>query len=185
MRLAAWSGVPPLALMTDDERLPDPLPAVRALPWGSIVIVRSREAGRRRALAFAVMKIAQAKRLIVLVAGDAAAARACGARGVHLPERRLGEAAAFRARNGVLVSGAVHSFSALRHAKNLDAVFLSPVFPTASHPDRAALWPWRANLMAQQSPVPVYALGGVTAKNAALLAEGAFDGIAAVGALAA
>ena len=182
MRLAAQSGIPPLALMTDDERLPDPLAAARALPPGSMVVVRAREAGRRNVLAFAVMKIARARKLTVLIAGDAALARACGAHGVHLPEARSGEAAALRARSGLLITVAAHSFSTLRRAKDVDAVFLSPVFPTASHPGRAALGAVRANLMARQAKVPVYALGGIGARNAGLLS--AFLGIAAIGALA-
>ena len=185
LRLASWSGIPPLALMMDDVRLPDPLPAVRALPPGSIVVVRAKAAARRRTLAFAVAKIARARRLIVLIAGDADLARACGAKGVHLSEARVGEAAALRARGFPLVTAAAHSFSALRQAKNMDAVFLSPVFPTQSHPGRAAYGPVRANLMAQQSAAPVYALGGITGRNAVQLSEGAFDGIAAVGALGA
>jgi thiamine-phosphate pyrophosphorylase len=185
LALASWSGVPPLVLMTDDERLRDPLAAARALPRGSIVVVRARAAGRRRELAFSLKTIVRAKRLILLIAGDAALARACGAKGVHLPETRLGEAASLRARGFPLVTASAHSFSALRRAKEADAVFLSPVFPTQSHPGRAALGAMRANLMARQSAVPVYALGGISARNAALLGAGAFDGIAAIGALTA
>ncbi|HEY0300753.1 MAG TPA: hypothetical protein VGC36_05450, partial [Rhizomicrobium sp.] len=42
--------LPPLALFTDDARLADPLGAARALPRGSLVVVRAREAARREAL---------------------------------------------------------------------------------------------------------------------------------------
>jgi thiamine-phosphate pyrophosphorylase len=182
MRLAAQSPLPLLVLLTDDERLPDPLAAARALPRGSMVVVRACEAGRRRALAFAVMKIARARKLTVLIAGDATLARACDAQGVHLPEAQIGEAAALRARGGLLITASAHSFSALRRAKDVDAVFLSPVFPTASHPGRPALGSVRANLMARQATVPVYALGGIGARNVGLLS--AFCGIAAIGALA-
>jgi len=42
------------------------------------------------------------------------------------------------------------------------------------------LTPVRAAFIAALSPVPVYALGGITARNAALLAP-AFSGIAAIG----
>jgi hypothetical protein len=40
----------------------------------------------------------------------------------------------------------------------------------------------RAAFIAGHAPVPVYALGGVTARNAVLLAPG-FSGIAAIGSL--
>jgi thiamine monophosphate synthase len=44
------------------------------------------------------------------------------------------------------------------------------------------LTPLRAGLIAAHATVPVYALGGVTARNAALLAP-SFSGIAAIQAL--
>jgi thiamine-phosphate pyrophosphorylase len=62
-----------------------------------------------------------------------------------------------------------------------DALLLSPVFATRSHPNAVALTPVRANRMAQALSVPVYALGGVTSRNARLLYG--FSGIAAIGAL--
>ncbi len=67
-------------------------------------------------------------------------------------------------------------------AQALDGVFLSPVFATTSHKNSTPLTPVRAALIAAQSPVPVYALGGVTPQNAILLAP-AFSGIAAISSL--
>jgi len=75
----------------------------------------------------------------------------------------------------------VHSLAGLAKAKWIDVVFLSPVFPTASHPGRAALTAVRANAIARAARVPVYALGGVEARNAGRLSG--FAGIAAIGAL--
>jgi thiamine-phosphate pyrophosphorylase len=181
-RLAAQSGFPPLALLTDDERLPDPLAAARALPRGSLVVVRARDSARRQALAATMIRLARERGLFVLIAGDVALALSCGADGVHLSEARIGEAASLRARHRLLVTASVHSLAALRHAAYLDAVFLSPVFPTASHPGRPALGPLRAAAIARLACVPVYALGGITAENAGRLVG--FSGIAAIGALA-
>jgi thiamine-phosphate pyrophosphorylase len=184
-RLAAanQNELPVLVLMTDDARLRDPVGAARALPRGSMVIVRSRDAARRRELALALREIARVRGLFLLIAGDAALAAQIGADGVHLPETRIGEAAAIRARHKMLVTAAAHSLSALRRANAVDALILSAVFATASHPGRAALGAVRANLVAKLAPVPVYALGGITAQNARLLAG--FCGIAAIGALGA
>jgi len=179
-KLAAAGPLPPLVLMTDDARLPDPIPAVQALPRGSMVIVRCRDPIRRRALARSIAVLARAHGLVVLVAGDAALARR--AHGIHLPEARLGEAARARACGHTFITASVHSLAALRRAKYADAVFLSPVFPTASHPGRAHLGPLRAAAMARLSPLPVYALGGITAANAGRLTG--FCGLAAIGALA-
>ncbi|HEY0281201.1 MAG TPA: thiamine phosphate synthase [Rhizomicrobium sp.] len=182
-RLAAHArhALPPLALFTDDDRLADPLAAARALPRGSLVVVRARGGARRAALARAMAELARSRDLIVLVAGDGALASACGADGIHLPEARLGEAAGWRARRNFLITGSVHSFAGLARATWLDAVFLSPVFPTASHPGRTALTSMRANAIARGARLPVYALGGIEPRNAGLLSG--FAGIAAIGAL--
>jgi thiamine-phosphate pyrophosphorylase len=170
-----------LALFTDDDRLADPLAAARALPRGSMVVVRSRNGARRAALTRAMVDLARTRALIVLVAGDGALAAVSGADGLHLPEARLGEAAGWRARRRFLITASVHSLAALAKAKFVDAVFLSPVFPTASHPGRAALTAIRANAIARAARMPVYALGGVEPCNARLLSG--FAGIAAIGAL--
>jgi thiamine-phosphate pyrophosphorylase len=180
-RLAAAAGspLPPLILFTDDERLPDPVAAAKALPRGSLVIVRARDARQRRDLALALREVARARGLLLSIAGDAALARSVGADGVHLPQAQIGEAA--RLRHRFLVTASAHSLAAFRRAGPVDAMILSAVFPTASHPGRVALGVCRANLMAQLAPLPVYALGGISAENARRLRG--FCGIAAIGAL--
>lgn len=177
-KLAGYD-LPALILMTDDERLPDPVAAARALPPGSLVIVRSR--GPLRTLAWALRAVAAERGLFLSIAGDMALARAIGADGVHLPEARIGEAATIRARTRLLVTASAHSLAALRKAGAVDALILSPLFATTSHPGGAFLGPLRANLMARQCPLPVYALGGITAANVGRLTG--FCGIAAIGAL--
>lgn len=173
--------LPPLALLTDDERLSDPLAAARALPRGSMVVVRARDATRREALAQALLALARTRGLTILVAEDAAMATRVGADGLHLPERRAREAAHWRARHPAwIITAAAHALGAV--PPGLDAVFLSAVFATASHPGRMALSAVRANAMARAMMLPVYALGGIDARNAALLHG--FAGIAAIGALA-
>lgn len=182
-RLAASArcDLPPLILMTDDERLPDPVAAASALPRGSMVIVRAQDAARRRVLALALREVARRGGLFLLIAGDVALARSIGSDGIHLPEARIGEAASIRAQNRFIVTASAHSLAALRKAGAVDALILSAVFPTQSHPWGANLGPLRAAMMARLCPLPVYALGGITAKNAARL-DG-FCGIAAIGAL--
>ncbi|MGA7710373.1 MAG: thiamine phosphate synthase [Rhizomicrobium sp.] len=185
-KLAAKSRfeAPPLVLMTDDERLADPLAAARALPRGSMVVVRARDPQRRKTLAFAITAIGRGRGLFVLIASDGKLAASCGADGVHLAEASIGQAARQRACHAsFLITASVHSLAAIGRAQGIDALFLSPVFPTASHPGRPALMPVRANLIARVADVPVYALGGIDPQRAALLAPGPFAGIAAIGAL--
>ena len=171
-----------LLLITDDLRLADPLAAARALPHGSLIILRSRDAKRRATLARQLRPIARKRGLILLIADDPALARAVGAAGLHLPAVRAHEVGHWRARHPHwLITASAHSLEAVLAARHADAVLLSPVFGTQSHIGAAALSPARARLMALASPVPLFALGGVTAKNAGLLFG--FAGIAAIGAL--
>lgn len=163
--------------MTDDDRLPDPVAAARALPKGSLVIVRSRDAKRRRALGEALR--AQTNGLILLAADDPVLAEIL--HGLHLPEIRARDAAHWRVlRPHWVITVAAHGPRGL-HAPYADAALLSPVFATKSHPQAKNLNPARARLMARHSLLPVLALGGVTARNATML-QG-FSGIAAITAL--
>jgi thiamine-phosphate pyrophosphorylase len=167
----------PLVLMTDGRRC-DWARAARALPRGSVVVVRSRDAQQRRALAEALLGLA-----ILLIADDPALAAEIGAAGLHLPEARMREAAHWRARfPHWIITSSAHSLRALMGAAMLDAVFLSPVFATASHKQALPLTPVRAAFIAAHALAPVYALGGINPRNAALLAP-SFSGIAAIGSL--
>jgi thiamine-phosphate pyrophosphorylase len=167
----------PLVLMTDDRNT-DWVGAARRLPHGSLVVVRARDAVARAALAEDLRGIAP-----LLIADDPALAVQIGAAGLHLPERRMREALHWRAvHSSWIITSSAHSLASLRHAQALDAVFLSPVFPTGSHKGTPALTALRAAFIATHAPVPVYALGGVTARNVALLAP-AFSGIAAISSL--
>ena len=118
----------PLVLMTDDRRC-DWVRAARALPRGSVVVVRGRDAVQRRMLAEELQGLAS-----LLIADDPALAAEIGAAGLHLPERRMREAWHWRARfPHWIITSSAHSLRALMGASMLDAVFLSPVFATASH----------------------------------------------------
>jgi len=167
----------PLVLMTDDREA-DWAQAACALPPGSVVVLRARAAEKRRALARQLSGLAT-----LLIADDPQLAAQIGAAGLHLPQLRLREAAHWRARFPYwIITASAHSLRALMGAQHLDAVFLSPVFATTSHPSTLPLTPVRAAFMAAQAPVPVYALGGVTPRNASLLAP-SFSGIAAISSL--
>jgi thiamine-phosphate pyrophosphorylase len=165
----------PLVMMTDDRKA-DWVRAARRLPQGSVVVVRGKSGQQRTALAEKLLGLAT-----LLIADDPALAADIGAAGLHLPELRMREAAHWRARfPDWIITSSAHSLRALMGAHHLDAVFLSPIFTTASHKTAPPLTPVRAAFIAALSPVPVYALGGVTMRNAARLAP-AFSGIAGIG----
>ena len=189
LALNAAAGHPPLPaliLMTDQDRLPDPVAAARALPRGSAVILRHNDAKARTALARRLVAVSRQRGLMLLIAGDARLAAAIGANGLHLPEARAREAAHWRAlRPEWIITAAAHSARALAVAERAgaDAVLLAPVFPTASHPGRESLGALKVRAMAQRAALPVYALGGINAQTIARLKGSRLAGIAAIEAL--
>ena len=91
--------------------------------------------------------------------------------GVHRP---CGDRA--RAAGGLVTAAAHDRREVIRaFAQGADLVFLSPVFPTRSHPGAPTLGPMRFGLIARAAPGPVLALGGVGRREAAQLKSlGAF-----------
>jgi thiamine-phosphate pyrophosphorylase len=183
-RRAPFGKLPPVILLTDMRRLPDPLAAAAGLPRGAAVVVRHTDPAGRRALALQLRPLCRRRHLKLLIANDWHLAAQIGADGVHLAEAQLPHAGrrAWPAR--WLVTSAAHSLPALVRARRAgaDAALLSPVFPTGSHPGARTLGPLRFAALAHRAPLPVYALGGVDVRNARRLHAAA--GIAAISALA-
>lgn len=156
--------LPRLWLFTD-ERIADDrlLAAISALPAGSGIVFRHyrRAEPERRALFEQVRKAARRRRAVLIVAGNTRLARAWKADGVHLS----GGAAR---RRSTAVSGIVtlpvHDAAELAAARSAgaDLVFVSPIFPTRSHPGGRALGPLRFAALARRADMRVIALGGMT-----------------------
>lgn len=172
---------PPFVLMTDPRV--DPISRVRRLPPGCAVVLRHYGQPGRMALGLVLRRLCRERRLLFLVANDARLAAILRADGVHLAEgaaRRATRSLAWvKARRGWL-SVAAHSLAALRRARRLGADWatLSPVFPTASHPEAITLGPHRFAIWARRAGMPVLALGGVGPHSVQTLRGAA--GIAAV-----
>lgn len=170
MRLSARAGLRRLILMTDEDRIPDPVSAVADLPVGSIVILRDYAHPERCALAHQLRRACRLSGCWFLVAGDVRLARAVRADGLHMPEYMLG--GAMPNRFGFdLVTAACHSRQALGRAcrMGVDLALVSPVFPTASHPEARALGVHRFARMTEKTHLPIAALGGVTMHTSAAL----------------
>lgn len=177
--------LPSAILVTDEARLPDPMPLVRRLPPGTGVVFRHYGDPHRRELARRLAVAARSRRLLLLVAADWRLAAWVGAAGVHLPEPmaragRLAPLLGWARRHGRLVTVAAHSRAALAAARRIgvDGALLSPVFPTRSHPGGGAIGAVRFRLWARRAGLPVVALGGVTRRRLPLLAGA--GGIAAL-----
>ncbi|MBK1637535.1 hypothetical protein CKO24_00490 [Rhodothalassium salexigens DSM 2132] len=167
----------------DRGRDGDPLDVLDRLSPGTWVILRDYDRLDRAAWARTVAARCRRRRLVLLVAGDARLALRVGAAGVHLPQglARLGGVA----RLPLLISAAAHDAAAIRRAMRIgaDAVLVSPVFATRSHPGAPGLGPHRlARLLARHRGargVALVALGGISAATVRRLPPGV-DGIAAI-----
>lgn len=174
--------LPRLWLMTD-ERVPELhlLSAIKRLPRESGVVLRHYGLAdkERRHLFDQVQAIAVRRRLVVILAGAAGQAKAWGADGFH------GRIPRGSTRARLLHSAPVHDLREIRCAERLGAnlLFLSPVFPTRSHPDARPLGRLRFGILARSTKLPLIALGGMDAARARILRPRGAYGWAAVDAL--
>lgn len=184
---AARPGTQPrLIVMTDPDRTPDPVALAHRTPQGSWFIYRHFGAADRHDLAATLAETCRSRGLGFLVSGDPELAIRSGADGVHWPERMITTAARQRLRLGNMIfTGAIHSRAALRRADRagLDAVLLSPVFPSASPSARHPLGAMRTRLLLQDTTLPVYLLGGMNAQTIKRLAGAGAAGFAMIGAM--
>ncbi len=174
--------------MTDPDRQADPLAAAAALPPGAAVILRHYQEPDRQDLAHDLATLCRQTGVILIVAGDARLAWTVGAGGFHLPEWQARQGPHYwRAwrRPDWLVTAAAHSPAALMNARRAGATaaLLSPVFPSPSHPakETRVLGPLRFSRLARQSPLPVYALGGIDKARTRRLKHSDAAGIAGIG----
>lgn len=141
-------------LMTD-ERLGERLfAALERLPPGGGIVFRhySLAPAERRALFDRVKTAARRRGQLLLLAGPAEEAQAWGADGSHGCDPDTGLRSA-PAHDGAEIRAAEASGAAL--------VFLSPVFPTRSHPGAPVLGTDGFSRLAAQTALPVVALGGM------------------------
>ncbi len=173
------TGHPTLWLFTDPIRLPDPLAAIAALPPGLSGVVLRDEVSAARAAAIA--RLCRARRIALVVAGAPHLAAALHA-GLHL--RRGAHLGCAHLTRGWITASA-HGRAELVRARRAgaDLVFLSPAFPTVSHPGAPALGPVRWAALARGAGLPVIALGGVRGRRLRALGRSC-AGAAAIGALA-
>ena len=181
--------LPPLVLFTDEERQPEPLSSIALLPAGSAVLFRHYRFPARKNLALALRTLCDTRSLYFIVSNDVDLALEVAADGLHLPEYRLKEANRdihkWRQFGEGFLTAAIHSPKALINALRLevDAAFLSPVFISASHPNKRPLGLMRFIKICNSTRLPIYALGGINEISARRLAGSGAVGFGAVGAM--
>lgn len=146
------------------------------LPRGSGFVFRHYHLAppARRARFERLARIARARGHWVILSGSLRDAKRWGADGVY--------GRASKTHDKVLHLATAHSLREIGATRRVgaDAILLSPVFPTRSHPGARVLGPLRFRLLAARAGAPVIALGGMTIQRARRLRTGrwaAIDGI--------
>jgi thiamine-phosphate pyrophosphorylase len=186
-RLKAQSGqksgfqkLPALLFLTDPDRAPHPIEALKRLPRcadGRLgVIYRHFGAPDRLKTAKKLKTLCNRRKWTLLIGADANLAARIGADGVHLPERLARTAQNLKRRRPTwIVTAAAHSRKGLTHssglASGLDAILLSPAFPTESPSAKGKKALRRRGLAeaARHAKSPIYALGGVNGRTSKYL----------------
>ncbi|MBO9725608.1 MAG: thiamine phosphate synthase [Novosphingobium sp.] len=156
--------LPQIWLISDARNDPALERALARLPRGSGLIYRHYHLAptEHRARFAALARVARRFGHRVILSGTPRLARAWKADGAYGAAEKLTQGPA------TLRLITVHSLRELAraHRARADAVLLSPVYPTRSHPGAATLGPVRFHLLAARSAVPVIALGGMTRHRA-------------------
>jgi thiamine-phosphate pyrophosphorylase len=144
---------------------------------------RDLELAERRQLAMRLSKLVQAAGGCLSIGGDVELAAETETNAVHVRDiaaiaearRRLGPAA--------LIGLSAHSIADVEHAHvaGVDYVTLSPIFHSASKPGYGPPLGLDAIQRAAQIGIPVLALGGITASNAAATMNAGAAGVAIMG----
>ncbi len=178
-------ALPRLWLFTDERIGAETLfPALRRLPRGSGIVFRHYGLPRRErgALLDRIHDLSRKRDLLLLVAAAPGAISPMRADGIHRPGWQPRRARP----KGMLLSMPAHNSRDLVAARRAgaDIIFLSPVFPTRSHPGSPGLGPIRFGLLARQAKRGVIALGGMNPQRFSRLRPLGADGWAGIDALA-
>lgn len=163
--MAQFQSLPLLWLLSDarnDAVLEDRL---RALPSGSGFVYRHYHLAPEERIArfMKLRRIARARGHLLILADSTLTAREWGADGVYGAPRAL-----YPTRIDMVTVATAHNIAEIAAANRArtDAVMLSPVFPTNSHPGAPTLGPARFRLLARHAQMPVIALGGMNGRTA-------------------
>jgi thiamine-phosphate pyrophosphorylase len=178
------SRLNPLVLTSDPKRTPDILALAANMPGQSALIYRHfGEPGLENEL----RRITRARDVQFLIGDDPELAEACGADGVHFTRRTPGSSlSAWRAKqpDWIISAAAYKEQLDPRPLALLDALFLSPVFQSASPSAGPPMGLTALKHLTDYYDCPVFGLGGINQDNAASLIGSGIAGIGAVGGLA-
>jgi thiamine-phosphate pyrophosphorylase len=170
--------------MMDEVRLADAAPLIAHLPPASAVIVRHRDIEQAARITAELIDVTQGRDVQIIMSAARPPARLY-ADGVHIPEAALAhwKVCDIVRLSPAVVTASAHSLKTVMRAARLgvDAVLLSPVFATRSHPDTRPLGLQRFAAIAAAAPLPVIALGGVHWDQVRRVRRAGAFGIAGIG----
>lgn len=156
--------LPNIWLLSDERNDAELETALAALPKGSGFVFRHYhlDALARRRRFDVLADVARGAGHVVILSGRSDTASDWGADGLYAAPGKLGAPSAL-----LRLATAHHAAEILSaNEAEADGLFLSPVFPTRSHPGAPCLGPGRFRELAALSLAPVIALGGMTAERA-------------------
>lgn len=176
--MALHQPPPPTLWLLSDERMAVSVAQLAAeIPPGSGIVLRHDalpDAERWRLLR-RLKRIAAARGLVVILAGSPARALRWGADGVHLRQHQAAQARVVR-RSRLMLTMPAHDAAEARAVRRAaaQAVFISPLHPTRSHPGARALGAAAWLRLARQAGGRPIALGGMNpARSRALRLQSA------------
>lgn len=180
--------LPRLWLVTDERQGDALLASVAALPERSGILFRHYRTSKAERLAMyqEVRNIAWNAGHVLMLSDSVATAYRWQADGIHLPSfvknKRI--VARYARQRSLLVCASAHDEAEVRTVKAVaDFIFVSPIFPTRSHPGQDTLGLEGLAVLARRTWKPVIAMGGVDAAKFDDLAESGAYGWAAIDAL--
>ena len=184
------SGRPIICLITDrqiaNQRPLEEIVAAAVDGGVNLVQLREKDLPTRQLLDLANrLHAAIDGRAPLLINGRLDVAIASESEGVHLPSDGLlpNHARTILGKDAI-VGQTIHSVTEIAdYAKSdIDYVELGTIFPSRSHPGGEPLGLFAVRSAAEQ-PVPVIAVGGITAKNVANVIEAGASGVAVISAI--
>ncbi|HZO71241.1 MAG TPA: thiamine phosphate synthase [Ktedonobacteraceae bacterium] len=182
--------LPLLALVTDPA-VPDLVARIEAALAAGVNMVQLR--GHRLAarelytLALSIQPLCRRYQAAFIVNDRLDVGQAVGADGLQLGSRSLPLSVARQlVGERHLLGASVHSRTKAQHALKNGADFLlvGTIYPSRSHPDEPGRGTHLVRAIKQALPsVPIIAIGGITAANAAQVIEAGADGIAVISAI--
>ena len=170
----------PLIFMTDPSRVDDPVAIAQRLPEGCAIIYRHFGKPEQ---AQALRHVTRQKQQQLLTGNDPELAEQIGAEGVHFSrDPELHEAIVWRRKypNWIITMAGLKTGAYLSPLDSLDALFVSSIFPSSSASAGAPIGIEALTRRAARLPVPLIALGGITAGTAPQLIGTGIAGLAAI-----